>query len=1060
MKRHGRVAHALVLGSFFLSGVAGLLYQVVWTRYLALFLGHTSYAVIAVLAAFMGGLALGNAWLGSRADRTPRPLFLYAGLELGIGGFALAFPAYFQVIQSGFIGVVQGLEPHGALRLTLQFLFAGLAILVPTVLMGATLPVLTRFVTRSLGELRGRVATLYAINSTGAVVGTICSDWWLIPGFGLEPTLYIGAALSIGVGLLAWMTSRVLGEDSQVPSATDAEMPASPVPPAPLERYTPTQLRLALIAIGVSGFVAMVYEIAWTRLLGLSIGSSTHAYSLMLATFIAGIAAGGWLVARWQRQGNTLRAFGWAELALAATLFASIWFYDLLPWWFVQLSESLSRTAGGYALHELFQGLVCFGVMFVPAVCLGTTLPLASRVATAELAVTGRSVGRVFAVNTLGTVLGAVAGGLILLPHLGLARTFALGIALNALVGMMLLADRIRWRPLVVIAPLGVLAAGWWGASELTPRWQKAFSMGIWRAGIAPNSISGYRAMVNAVDLRSYRDGAGSSVAVMAHRLASGVEQLSLRVNGKTDATSVGDMSTQVLMAHLPLMMKPESRDALVVGLGSGVTVGSLLRHPGVTHVDVVEISPEIVTAARGFFADVSGNPLADPRVHLSIEDAKTFLKATRRTYDVIVTEPSNPWMAGVAGVFSREYYLDARSRLRPGGIVAQWLQVYESNDQIVDIVVNTFSSVFPSVGIWQLGPGDLVMIGSAEPMTPDVSGMERQFAQPGVRDDLARVGIDSMAALLTLELIPQGQAAYLPETFPETPVHSDYRPILEYAAQRAFFERAGAVKIAALSEPQQPRSHLLMWRLRPKGRQEVSDLQASARMYQSASIPEAQVVRSEARRWLDLEPGNLEALRLLADLNDQAPSPEAPAAVLSARRDFKVARDRRNIPLLRELALALLEVHRVRRSAFYLPDSSELEAVLRELIPGDPELRRLHRAHLAEVLWDRGDDAEFQPLASLVFAPVSDADGPINFVSDPRAPAMIILRSLLLDEQRGDLKSAVQRIRQSVERGLVGQGARVRDALLEYQARRLLALALADPETSGLPPGALPPSR
>lgn len=1049
MSHWPRIAQALVLGSFFLSGLAGLLYQVVWTRYLALFLGHTSYAVVAVLAAFMGGLALGNAWLGAKADRVRRPLLLYAGLELGVGGFALLFPFAFHLFRGGFVGLVRILEPGGALRLAVQFVFAGLLILVPTVLMGATLPVLTRFATRSLEELRGRVAALYAINSSGAVVGVLVADWWLIPQLGLEATLYLGATVSVGVGLVAWTLSRSTGEG-------DAVLPAAAPPPAvATEQFTVPQLRLALIGIGASGFVAMVYEVAWTRLLGLSLGSSTHAYSLMLATFISGIAVGGWMIAGWKRQAHTLLALGWAELALAASLFVSIWFYDLLPWWFVQLSELLARSPGAFALHELFQAIICMGVMFIPAVCLGATLPLASRVATGKLVETGQSVGRVFAVNTVGTVLGAIVGGLVLLPVLGLARTFALGIALNALIGTAILAERWRWRPLVWLGPLAILLVTWWGASVLNPRWQRAFAIGIWRTGVTAPTVAEYRAMVADVDLRSYRDGAGSSVAVIAHRTASGAEELSLRVNGKTDATSVGDLSTQVLMAQLPMLLKPASREALVVGLGSGVTVGSFLTHSGLSRVDVVEISPEVVSASKRFFSTVNRDALSDPRVHLHLEDAKTFLQTTTNTYDVIATEPSNPWMAGVAGVFSHEYYLEARARLKPGGVVAQWLQLYESNDQIVDIVVNTFSSVFPSVGIWHVGAGDVILIGSVTPLQPDVAVMARPFEDPRVRADLARVGIQNLTTLLMLELIPQGWGAFLPEVFPETPIHSDFHPLLEYAAQRAFFERSGAGKIFDLSEPHQSRPQMLLSQVRPPDRLDAADFRATAESFRVSAVPEAALVRSQIRRWLDREPGQLDALELLLRLEPQASSPEAPAAVLAARRDFQAARDQKNLLLLRNQAVALLEVHRARRTAFSQADTQELEGLLTWLIEADPEHRRLHRAHLAEVLWDRGDDDRFRSLAQEVFAPESEENGPIQFRTDPRAPAMTLLRILLLDERRGDLKAVVRRLQGAMERGIIGEGARIRDPLVNYHVRRLLALALANPETSGLEPAA-----
>ncbi|MBN8246108.1 MAG: fused MFS/spermidine synthase [Verrucomicrobia bacterium] len=1046
MTSHAGRVHALILGSFFVSGVAGLLYQVVWTRYLALFLGHTSYAVVAVLAAFMGGLALGNAWLGSVADRVRQPLLMYAGLELGIGAFALVFPYYFQGIQGAFVGLVRATEPAGTVRLGIQFVFAALAILLPTVLMGATLPALTRYVTRSLGELRGRVAGLYAINSTGAVAGTIWSDWWLIPGVGLELTLRIGATLSIVVGLVAWLICRATddGDAADVPRPRDPGTPEGEV-------FTPAQLRLALWGIGISGFVAMVYEVAWTRLLALSLGSSTHAYSLMLATFISGIAAGSAWVARWKRPGATLEAFGWAELALAGTLFVSVWFYDLLPWWFVELSEVLSRNAGAFTLYELFQALICVGVMFVPAACLGATLPLASRVATSALSATGRSVGRVFAVNTLGTVLGAVAGGLVLLPNLGLARTFALGIALNALVGMAVLAARWKRPALVWGVPAAVLVVAWLGASQVQTRWQKAFALGIWRAGISRPTAADYRAMVDSTDLRYYRDGAGSSVAVIANTLPSGVEQLSLRVNGKTDATSVGDMSTQVLMAHLPLLLRPQSTNALVVGLGSGVTAASLLQHPGMERVEVVEISPEVVEVAGLLFTNVNHDVLRNPRMHLAIEDAKSHLQTTPRRYDVIVTEPSNPWMAGVAGVFSQEYYQHLRSRLNPGGVVAQWLQLYESNDRIADIVINTFASVFPSVGIWHVGPGDIVLLGAVDPPVADLQAMQRMVEEPAVRADLERVGFRSLASLLQLELIPQGDGAQVPEAFPDTPIHTDLHPVLEYAAQEAFFERAGSEKVFSLAETRVPRPRMLLSRLRPLAALDADDFRRSADLYRVSSLPDSTILRSQVRRWLDLAPGSFEALEWLSGLDRNVPSPEAPAAMLASRPDFAAALEKHSVPLMRTQALALLTVHRARRSAFYLPDSTLLETLLRSLIEHDPDRRRLHRANLAEVVWDRGDDARFQELSARVFAPVTPEDGPIDFVADPVAPSAVILRMLLTQERRGELKAAVETIRQAVERGIVGQGARVQNPVAEYHVRRILEVALANPAVSGL---------
>lgn len=1029
----------LVLSTFFVSGIAGLIYQVVWTRYLALFLGHTSYAVIAVLAAFMGGLALGNAWLGSKVDRMARPLQFYAGLELGIGVFALLFPLYHDLMHRGYVALLGVWNPHGILRLGIQGLFAAATILIPTILMGATLPALTRFVTRSLSELRGRVAALYAINSTGAVVGVLLADWWWIPGLGLEVTLYLGAAMSLLVGLVALATSRA-HEQGPVPAAgASTSGPTSREVPEP---FTPRQLRTAVWAIGVSGFVAMLYEVVWTRLLGLAIGSSTHAYSLMLATFIGGIAVGGWLVHRWKTPGKTLLGFAVAELALAGTLAVSVWFYDLIPWWLSRLAGLLARTTASYPLYELLQAALCVAVMFIPTVCLGTTLPLASRIATAELGRAGGSVGRVFAVNTLGTVLGAVLTGLVFLPGLGLAWTLALGIGLNAAVGLVLLSETGRRDRRLWIATAVGLIALFWGTSILSPRWDRAFALGIWRSKTPPTTWEEYRRQVDGTTLRYHRDGAGSSVTVLSSTQLGGQENLMLRVNGKTDATSIGDAPPQALLAHVPLLNKPGSSDVLVVGLGSGMTVGSALRHPGVKRVDVVEISPEVVEATRRFFTPFNHGALDDPRTHLVIEDAKAFLKSTPHRYDVVISEPSNPWMAGVAGVFSREFYGDIRDRLKPGGIAAQWLQMYEMDDRTVDLVINTFASVFPEVGIWMVGGRDLVLLGTLEPLSVDLGPMGQAAGHPEVREDLARVGIRDLTSLLNLELIPMGDGIFVPD--PATPVHSDLHPVLEYAAQRAFFTRGEPDKIFALSEGRNPRPRGLAARHLAGRRMNPDELRSAAALFRASSIPEPEVFRSQMRLWLESEPGQPEPVRLLSALERSLAAPDNSALAEGMLPGWAEARDRGDLPLMRSQASALMTQHRARRSAHYLPASEELEKTLRRLIDDDLAQRRVHRARLAEVLWDRGDDVQFLAMALKAFANDSGENGPYDFSSDPRAPRLVIARMLLVLAQKEDWKTTLQLIKEAVEKGFAGEDASIREPLLEHHARRIFSRATA----------------
>jgi len=484
MKHRDRALFGVAMACLFVSGVAGLIYEVVWARYLALFLGHTSYAVVAVLVAFMGGMAIGNLVFGRLADRVERPLIGYAWLEIGIGVYALLFPFYQGLVHEAYVGVARAWQPGTAILFGLKFAFSLSTILLPAMLMGGTLPLLTKLLTRSVGEVRGNVAALYFINSAGAVVGAWLAGFVLIEAVGLEATVLAGATLNLAAGLGAYLIAQ-----SAVGLAGRAPIPVAGDEARPAEVFSPSDLRLVIWGIGLSGFVAMLYQVTWTRLLALALGSSTHAFALMLITFIAGLTIGSALIYRWRSLRDTMSAFGWAELALAGSVAGSMWFYDALPYGFVRLAGMLVRRVDVYPVYSVLQGAICFAVMLVPTICLGMTLPLASRVATADSGRTGSSVGRVFAVNTLGTVLGAVVSGLWMLPTLGLARTFAAGVVVNAGIGLAVLGRRRR----VVVGPIGLLVGAGAGVlvvglagAILDARWSGTLTMGLWRIPEAP----------------------------------------------------------------------------------------------------------------------------------------------------------------------------------------------------------------------------------------------------------------------------------------------------------------------------------------------------------------------------------------------------------------------------------------------------------------------------------------------------------------------------------------------------------------------------------------------
>ena len=959
MTLNPRALFRIVMLCLFVSGAAGLVYEVAWSRYLALFLGHTSYAVVAVLVAFMGGLALGNLALGRFADRTPRPLACYAWLEIGIGLYALMFPTWYGLCYDAFVALGRGWEPGSAPLLVLKFTFSLLTVLLPTVLMGGTLPVVTRLLTRSLSDLREKIAGLYFVNSAGAVVGTFVADFWWLPALGLDYTVFAGAALNLAVGAGCLFLSGALREGRvsaavALASNRTAAPPEAPAAARPEPVFTPMELRMAVAGIGLSGFVAMLYQVAWTRLLALALGSSTHAFSLMLITFISGIAVGSWWIYRWRGLRNPLRAFAWIELALAGTVLASMCFYEYLPYWFVLAAQLFARRAEAYPLYEALQAAICFAVMFLPTVCLGMTLPLVSRVATSEAAHTGRSVGMVFAVNTLGTVLGAGLTGLWLLPVLGLAGTFALGVSLNALIGLAILLAG-RWRQSKALAlgvPAGVALVALAAAAHFGALWPGAFSMGLFRQQIVPSSWSEFRRSAQQLVTHFHRDGAGATVGVYS---VPGGEHRFLKVNGKTDASTGADMNTQILCGHLPMLLRPASSNVLVIGLGSGITVGAVTRHSGLARVDAVEISPEVVASAR-FFAEANHRALDHPKVRVYVEDAKAFLLLSERQYDVIISEPSNPWMAGVAGVFSHEFYENCRARMAPDGLMLQWIHRYEFSDAAMDMVLGTFGRTFPHLSVWQSLQSDLLLVGAIQAPQVELDALAARLGEPAVKSDLARVGLDNVPLLLSQEIIAFPNGALVPPF--ETRLHSDYYPALEYLAQRDFFARASAERLRKLDENFSRRPDTLLGRwLRGHGL-DTADLAAFAGYHFTDDQRVLDAFVTLLRRWQRDQPDNPLPFELGAKLKYFAPPGELDVLRLAPRREMVFERAAQDPTLLRQYGRGLMRHYTEQCSVFNLPPTSELELVLNRLIAADPDNQRVYQAWLAELAWDREDDA------------------------------------------------------------------------------------------------------
>jgi len=764
------------LALYCLSGAAALLYEVAWLRLLALHLGHTVAAVSTVLTAFMGGLAAGAALAGRRVERqTPAGALRACALfELLIALSAAIVPLAIAVAQP-LLAAAYG-DGGGAWFGPMRVAIALAALAVPTMAMGATFPMAVRaFAGRPAGA-----SALYAANTVGAALGAAAAGFLLLPGLGLRGTTLVGVAINLIVATGFWLLAR------RAP-AQDARALGAPAPSAP---RAPGALGApVLIAIGISGFIGLAYEVAWTRVLAMVIGPTSYAFSGMLVTFVAGIALGAAAgAALAQRITRPILGLAAAFLVGSAGAGVALMFIGRGP---LIVGEWVARPDASFGWIVGAELALGAALLLPITLAAGAAFPMAlaanipggrggSRTAPTS-APTGdaAAASQVYVANTLGAIAGSLAGGWLLVPALGLRGTIVtLAIAGAIVAALLVLTSGAR---AVTSMSLGAAAAASAAVVFFAPPWNpEMLSGGAYK--YAPYLRGGdLEAGLSAGTLLYYREGAAGTVSV--RKTAASI---AMAIDGKVDASNDADMLTQRLLAHLPLVLHASPRDVAIVGLGSGVTAGSALAHD-VSRVDVLEISPEVVEASSHFVAD-NRNALRDPRLRLVVGDGRSHLALGTRTYDVIISEPSNPWMAGVAGLFTREFFESARARLAPQGLLCQWTHTYDISPADLRSIAATFASVFPDGTMWLVGEGDLLLIGGPSGVRVDGDRVGRAMARSEVRQDLAEVGVRSPFGLLSLFA---GDGDDLRAFGAGSAIQTDDRLALEFSAPRAIFGRS-----------------------------------------------------------------------------------------------------------------------------------------------------------------------------------------------------------------------------------------------------------------------------
>lgn len=763
----------LALG--FVSGIVTLAYEVVWTRELLNLLGSTTLASTIILATFMAGIAFG-AWLCGRITEHARePLWFYIFAEAALSLFGLIFPILLEYAMAITAG---------------QYALAMLALflLIPTFLMGIALPALAASLQKCGAVNRRYIAWLYGLNVFGGVVAVLATGFVVLPVIGVAMTGKLAA--TIGILAAAAAVAIVMRPNLMAgsPTALDSRPPRS---------WAKTGKSLLGVALFLSGVASLGYEVLWTRVLVLVVGSSTNAFALMLGLYLLGLALGSFLIGhRLAELNRPDRTFQYLQIGVAVSAVAGVGIFRFLPSLALIGYAQLGTSPGSIiAINGVLSALI----ILPPTIMIGASFPVAARLLERTAPRRGREFGTALGLITAGNVAGVFLAAFVAIPALGLQGGISALAALNTVAAIVLWSSKqvIRARAglLVPGASFGVLAV-----AALIPSWDRAvMTSGVFRqapiylamlgsADRLERAFSAYRTVF-------YREGREAVVAVFERPTLSGSPHRVLTIDGKVDASTGSDMATQVLSGELPLYFQPDAKKALVIGLASGVTVGTLARHP-LERLDVVEIEPAVIEASRSFDA-FSNTPIQDPRVKVIVGDGRRYLRSTSHRYDVIVSEPSNPWLSMSARLFTREFFQLVRSRMARRGIFVQWIPLYGLSAPQFKTLVRTLLDVFPNLSLFQVADGDLVALASVERLAIYPQILDQAFLG-AQKEQLFRIGINSPADILS-RWLADGEG--LRTVLGDGPLNTDDNGYLEFGSPWFILTNTAPANLAVIDQ-------------------------------------------------------------------------------------------------------------------------------------------------------------------------------------------------------------------------------------------------------------------
>lgn len=806
---------SLLLFVFVLSGFAGLVYQSVWTHYLGLFLGHAAYAQALVLAIFMGGMALGAALVARIGGRWKSLIKTYAVIELIIGVFGLLFHWIFNGVVSFSYDVI--IPALGSLLNVdfLRWIVAAILILPQTILLGMTFPLMSAGLIRKMpAEAGGLLGGLYFTNSVGAALGALIAVFVMVPKVGLPGAMIFASGFNFLVAVLAWYFS---GNEVLEGSATEKNHCTQHN-----ERKIDSGLvRVVLWGTAISGAASFAYEIVWIRMLSMAVGSTMHAFELMLASFIGGIAFGGlWVRKKADVVSQPLKLVGWMQVFMGSAALISLLVYGNSFEWVGWLMQSLAKTDQGYTLFNMGTAAIAIAIMLPAAFFAGTTLPLFTVTLLKDGAGEG-AIGKVYAANTIGSIVGVFVAIHLLIPFVGLKLALCVAALVDIAVGLFFLRSFVKDKKSIRDFGLAVaISVGFLVIGLKTPFDAMRLASGVFRSGASE---------LNKEDsIVFYRDGKTASVSVIAN---SETKTLRIATNGKVDASVLmsdkgippHDEPTMVMAAALPLSIVEHPKNVGVIGFGSGLTTHTLLGDRRIERVDTIEIEQAMVDGAR-LFGDRVRRAYEDPRSNIVIDDAKAYFSGQRAKYDIIISEPSNPWISGVGALFSEEFYKFVPRHLNEGGVFVQWIQLYEINEPLIGSILRGLTGSFSDYQAWLSNGSDLLIVAVPKGAVPSID-LNRIQNDGKLLQELSALDISSTERMSFRRVADARMLRGFGRLYDQIGTNSDYYPVLSLNAPRTRFKHQNADHLLEL--PHQPTLMLEMLGVRSAldGKIEPSDL-------------------------------------------------------------------------------------------------------------------------------------------------------------------------------------------------------------------------------------------